>query len=74
MKPSQMNANDRNLTERICPKCGKSYSDPPALSRRDNETEICPECGTREAMDDAGINKEKQEKIIAEIKKTTAGN
>ena len=37
---------------RICPVCGKSYSDYPALSRRDNKTEICPECGMQEALDD----------------------
>ena len=73
-KQSQMSENDRNnSTERICPKCGKAYSDPPALSRKDNKTQICPECGTREAMNDAGIDKEEQEKIIEEIKKATAG-
>lgn len=37
---------------RICPICGKEYSEYPALSRRDNETEICPDCGVREAMED----------------------
>lgn len=36
--------------ERICPVCGRSYTDPPALSRRDNKTDICPECGMREAL------------------------
>ena len=29
-----------------CPKCGKEYSERPALSRTDNETYICPDCGT----------------------------
>lgn len=33
-----------------CPKCGKEFTDYPALSRIDNETEICPECGVREAL------------------------
>lgn len=37
---------------RICPNCGKSYSDAPALSRKDNKTEICPDCGMLEAIDD----------------------
>ena len=32
----------------ICPRCGKPYYEPPALSRLDNETLICPDCGTRE--------------------------
>ena len=34
-----------------CPICGKSYLHP-ALSRRDNKTEICPDCGTAEAFED----------------------
>ena len=29
-----------------CPRCGKAYHEPPALSRLDNETLICPDCGT----------------------------
>lgn len=35
---------------RVCPRCGKMYTDPPALSRIDNETEICSECGVQEAL------------------------
>ena len=35
----------------ICPKCKKEFSDPPAISRDDNKTEICPECGVKEAME-----------------------
>ncbi len=49
---------------RICPRCGKEYTDYPALSRRDNETEICPDCGTREALEDVGITAEEIEQII----------
>lgn len=37
-------------TPRICPLCGRAYIEPPALSRKDNETEICPECGMMEAL------------------------
>lgn len=33
-----------------CPKCKKEFTEYPAISREDNETEICPECGLREAM------------------------
>lgn len=36
---------------RTCPLCGKTYEDYPAISRKDNETEICPECGIREALE-----------------------
>lgn len=40
------------MKNKICPVCGKKYSDYPALSRRDNKTEICPDCGIREAIED----------------------
>ena len=33
-----------------CPKCGRYYSEPPAISRKDNKTEICSMCGIREAI------------------------
>lgn len=33
-----------------CPRCGKIYSGPSALSRSDNATEICPACGMAEAL------------------------
>ena len=36
---------------RICPICGCGYTEPPALSRRDNQTLICPACGLEEALD-----------------------
>ena len=49
----------------ICPICGREYNDRPALSRRDNETEICPECGQREALESIGVtNKDEQDYII----------
>ena len=37
---------------RICPICGREYTDYPALSRRDGITEICPDCGVSEALED----------------------
>ena len=48
----------------LCPKCGKTYTGHPALSRVDNKTEICPACGYREALEAAGISEEVQEKIL----------
>lgn len=36
----------------LCPMCGEIYSGYPALSRRDNKTEICSHCGEQEAMAD----------------------
>lgn len=35
---------------RRCPQCGKEFTDQPAISRKDNETEICTECGVKEAI------------------------
>lgn len=35
---------------RVCPKCGRRYTEPPALSRADNATDICPDCGMMEAL------------------------
>lgn len=34
----------------ICPKCGCTYSEWPALSRVDSKTAVCPTCGTMEAL------------------------
>lgn len=35
---------------KICPLCKRPYDGVPALSRKDNKTEICPTCGTKEAL------------------------
>ena len=35
-----------------CPRCSQNLSGHPAISRRDNKTEICSDCGTSEAMCD----------------------
>lgn len=48
-------------TTKICPKCGKEYTERPAISRLDN-SEICPECGALEALDAVGYNEEEKEK------------
>ena len=41
-----------DLGIRICPICGNEYTEHPAISRKDNITEICPTCGMKEALDD----------------------
>lgn len=51
----------------ICPKCGQTYNERPALSRIDNTTLICPDCGTREALESIGVNKIEQQAIINTI-------
>ena len=45
----------KEVKTHICPICVKTYHDYPAMSRKDNRTEICPECGIREALDDASV-------------------
>jgi ribosomal protein L40E len=44
-------ANETQQEERICPRCGESYTGYPALSRQNNETEICSECGMEQAIE-----------------------
>jgi len=35
-----------------CPRCEKEIETFPALSRRDNKTDICSDCGRTEALED----------------------
>lgn len=41
---------------RSCPRCKAQHLGHPALSRRDEETEICPDCGIAKALQAAGCN------------------
>lgn len=53
------------LVPRVCPICGKEYTDIPALSRLDNTTLICPDCGTRQALETINVvDRESQDYII----------
>ena len=52
------------MKKRICPKCGKEYTAPAAVSRIDNVTAICPECGVREALDTIEVLPKDQDKIL----------
>lgn len=51
----------------VCPKCGQSFTEHPALSRLDNKTLICPDCGTREALETLGISTAEQNEILQTI-------
>ena len=68
-----INAGRRSKTKdnvrqiRVCPLCGKTYGEAPALSRTDNETLICPDCGTRQALESIGIDAEERERILSII-------
>ena len=53
----------------ICPRCGQTSYEPPALSREDNQTLICPNCGTREALESIGVGRKEQEEILAIIRR-----
>jgi hypothetical protein len=56
----------------ICPKCNKPYTEPPALSRQDNETYICSACCTIESLEDAlkiGLVSEEDAREIMELVK-----
>ena len=55
----------------VCPRCGRTYSEHPALSRVDSETLICPDCGTREALESIGVSVEEPDSIIETIHRTT---
>lgn len=58
---------NEKTTARVCPKCGKTYTRYPALSRVDNETEICPDCGILEALESIGIGTEEREQILEAV-------
>lgn len=62
-----MKTNDNFM--KTCPKCGKNYKAPSAISRVDNKTPICPTCGTREALEGLGIKDDEIDRIIEKIPK-----
>ena len=39
------------MKSKICPICGNKYNGYPAISRKDNKTEICSKCGQIEALE-----------------------
>ena len=46
------------VTREACPRCHGLMSKHPALSRKDNQTQICQRCGIREALEDFENHKE----------------
>lgn len=58
----------KNMEERLCPRCGNTYIEYPALSRRDNKTNICPTCGQAEALlQSIGKDLNKDDKWVMEV-------
>ena len=58
-----------DVVRKICPVCGGPLTAHPALSRKDNKTEVCPDCGIRQALSDFGMEEAKQEEILALVHK-----
>ncbi len=59
-----MKAKQNAIQPAICPRCGRTYTAPPALSRADNTTRICPDCGTLEALASLGGGAEEQTRLL----------
>ena len=55
------------LPERVCPICGKTYHDYPALSRTDKMTEICPDCGVVQGLEASGADAETIKNVLQAI-------
>jgi|TARA_R110000803_G_scaffold28371_4_gene65617 hypothetical protein len=52
----------------VCPLCKNEYEGYPAVSRKDNKTEICNDCGVVEALSDYMVlEKQKRMNDIAKI-------
>lgn len=66
----EKNKNMSKITK-ICPKCGKEYTERPAISRIDN-SEICPECGALEALNAVGYSKEEKEEGMKLVRESLA--
>ncbi|MDE7262112.1 MAG: hypothetical protein K2N78_08675 [Oscillospiraceae bacterium] len=56
----------------VCPRCGRTYTARPAVSRTDSSMRICPDCGTREALESIGVGADEQEKILRTIHRSQA--
>ena len=51
----------------VCPRCDSTIKEDPAISRRDNKTDICSNCGGAEALEDA-YGERWRSKIYWEVK------
>lgn len=57
----------------VCPKCGRRYSAPPAVSRENGES-ICPICGYIEALEPVdALDLETKERLVQELIKIEVG-
>lgn len=56
---------------RSCPKCGREYIVAPAISRKDNKTEICPNCGLIESLENFQSHLEKEKDAALKLARKT---
>ena len=56
-----------------CPRCGAVITFYPAISRKDNKTEICSDCGVIEAIEEYINHKNKLEKIQTSVNENYIG-
>ena len=52
---------------KVCARCGNAIIGYPAISRKDNKTEICSNCGTLEALEDLMEHDRKFKKSYKEL-------
>ena len=57
---------EKNNQGRVCPRCGQTYTEPPAVSRN-GLGDICPSCGRIEAFEAAGFSPERIKELSEEI-------
>ena len=67
-----MKKKDNAIKPAVCPRCGKTYTARPSISREDSTTLICPDCGIREALESIGVCGAEQEKILETIHRSQA--
>lgn len=59
-----MKKNEEGRTSAVCPRCGATYTEYPAMSRVKPYGPICPDCGVREALESIGVPEEEMQHIL----------
>ncbi|MDE7243740.1 MAG: hypothetical protein K2O18_07170 [Oscillospiraceae bacterium] len=67
-----MKKKDSAIKPAVCPRCGKTYTERPSVSRNDGTTLLCPDCGIREALESIGVCAAEQKQIIELIHRSQA--
>lgn len=59
-----MKKNEEGRTSAVCPRCGATYTEYPAMSRVKPYGPICTDCGVREALESIGVPEEEMQHIL----------